>query len=414
MIATDEHATAPDHATRNPILWGAYLACSWTWCIGMFLPALMIRDFGWAGLLVFAVPNVLGAAAMGWVLTSRQQSESMVQRHPKAVWWFSAVTIAYHAFWILWILDTLRWALPMPREHLYGVAAIAIAFALVTQRAGYFNRVLHLASVLWAFSALVLVASLVLPDLDYSTAQLHRNHPSIPDAVLMLPVSAFGFLLCPYLDITFHHARQSLGSARNGRIGFTLGFCVFFAAMMALTSRYAGVLIDAIEGRPVNPTQTVWLGAAIMTHILCQWIFTVRVHLQQVKAIAGDTPDQRVLWGLALLAGLVGFLAFRLPAHAGLTGGEIVYRVFLGAYGLVFPTYVLYRVVIGRRTANPMSCTSMWAAIIIAAPMFWMGFMERRSVWLVPGVGVVLLIAGIGAINRKQGLTRPVPGERVG
>ena len=35
---------APRSTFLNTIGWGAYLACSWTWCIGMFLPVLLIRD----------------------------------------------------------------------------------------------------------------------------------------------------------------------------------------------------------------------------------------------------------------------------------------------------------------------------------------------------------------------------------
>lgn len=415
MIEPDEHAVVPNSTTANPVLWGAYLACSWTWCIGMFLPALMLRDFGWAGLVVFAVPNVLGAAAMGWVLTSRKESESMVRRHPRGVWWFSAVTIAYHAFWLLWVINTvLKPALPMSQNYLFGAGALVIAFWFASQRASYFNRMPQLALALLVFSVAVLVATLVLPDLDPSIARLHKDHPGSPAALWMLPVSTFGFLLCPYLDVTFHHARQSLGSRRNGRLGFTIGFGVFFAAMIFLTTQYAGLIIDAVEGRPVNPTKTAWIGAALFAHILCQWVFTVRVHLQQVKTIPGNTPDQRVLLGLALLAALIGFLAHNLPMHAGLLGGEIIYRVFLGAYGLLFPTYVLYRIVMARNGHKPISLTAMWVAIAVAAPMFWMGFMERQSIWLAPGVGVVLLVAAIGAINRKQGLAGPVSGQRVG
>src|ERR1051325_4731620 len=57
--------------------WAIYLGMSWTWCIGMFLPVLLVRDYGvWAS-VVFAVPNVLGAAAMGWVL-SRDDSYKIV------------------------------------------------------------------------------------------------------------------------------------------------------------------------------------------------------------------------------------------------------------------------------------------------------------------------------------------------
>jgi hypothetical protein len=35
--------------------------------------------------------------------------------------------------------------------------------------------------------------------------------------------------------------------------------------------------------------------------------------------------------------------------------------------------------------------TTFAVATLLAAPMFWMGFIERRTLWLVPGVAVVLL-----------------------
>ncbi|HTL30770.1 MAG TPA: hypothetical protein VL282_16180, partial [Tepidisphaeraceae bacterium] len=34
--------------------WAIYLGMSWTWCIGMFLPVLLVRDYGFWGWLVFA------------------------------------------------------------------------------------------------------------------------------------------------------------------------------------------------------------------------------------------------------------------------------------------------------------------------------------------------------------------------
>ena len=41
-------------------LWAFFLACSWTWCVGMFLPVLLVRNWGIWGWVVFAVPNVIG------------------------------------------------------------------------------------------------------------------------------------------------------------------------------------------------------------------------------------------------------------------------------------------------------------------------------------------------------------------
>src|SRR6184192_2117105 len=87
-----------ERADRSSLLpsfsWAIYLGMSWTWCIGMFLPVLLVRDFDIWGWVVFAVPNVVGAAAMGWVL-SRQGSYNISHHHQAAVEAFSVVTIAF-------------------------------------------------------------------------------------------------------------------------------------------------------------------------------------------------------------------------------------------------------------------------------------------------------------------------------
>lgn len=401
-----EHAIAPDHKPSNPIVWGAYLACSWTWCIGMFMPALLLRDFGWLGYLVFAIPNVLGAAAMGWVLTSRKQSEDFVSKHPQAIWWFSVVTIAFHVFWILWVFEYLRMALPMTQNASYGLIAAFIAFWLVTKRSGYFKRMPQLSVVLWVLSFLVLVSTFVTPDLGPISDRFHDSHPSNAMGLFLIPLSTFGFLLCPYLDITFHHARQQLDTKQRGRIGFTIGFVIMFASMIVLTTRYAPMMIDALDnGTVANATQTPWIGAVLLGHILFQWVFTVQVHMDRAKTLpAGRVPEYKYLIGIGLLAGLVGFFAKNIPDYAGMNAGEIIYRCFMGAYGLVFPTYVLYRAVLARKGTKPMPMGAVWGAIILATPMFWMGFIEGESVWLLTGMALVLMIAGIGVVNRRQGL----------
>ncbi len=65
----------------------------------MFLPALLLRDYGWWGFVVFAVPNVVGAAAMGWVLRPGA-SEAILARHRPMCEAFSLATIAFQAYFI--------------------------------------------------------------------------------------------------------------------------------------------------------------------------------------------------------------------------------------------------------------------------------------------------------------------------
>ena len=387
-------------STRSPILWGAYLACSWTWCIGMFLPALLLRDLGWAGFLIFATPNVLGAAAMGWVLKSRGDSTRLVENHPTAVWLFSAVTLAFHLFWILWVSNFIRIAFSIPNAHLTAVGGIVVAFLVLSVRALRRNRLPQLAIALLALSFGVLIATYCTPDVQEANTALIHAAPKTLAPLWMLPSMFFGFLLCPYLDISFHHARQQLDTPKNGRIGFTLGFVGFFAPMILLTTRYAGVIAGALDGTSFVPIAKPWLAAGLLTHILCQWIFTVRVHLDRIRTIPNAQTKQPILIGIMALAGTIGFFAIKLPAYAGLTGGELVYRTFMSAYGLAFPAYVLYRII----KKNPIGLTTLWISIALATPLFWMGFMERQAFWLIPGMAVILL----GACSKpwKKGSSR--------
>ena len=41
------------------VAWGLFCSNSWTWCIGMYLPVILLRSFGWPGFLAFVIPNVL-------------------------------------------------------------------------------------------------------------------------------------------------------------------------------------------------------------------------------------------------------------------------------------------------------------------------------------------------------------------
>jgi hypothetical protein len=93
--------------------------------------------------------------------------------------------------------------------------------------------------------------------------------------------------------------------------------------------------------------------------------------------------------GLRLPMAIILVVAIAIAAALGFAGGnsgESIYRFFMGFYGLVFPTYVWLCMVPPRR-----SMARVLIAILVAAPMFWMGFIEREMIWLIPGVAVPLL-----------------------
>ena len=88
--------------------------------------------------------------------------------------------------------------------------------------------------------------------------------------------------------------------------------------------------------------------------------------------------------------------------YAGLTATEIIYRGFMSFYGLIFPAYVWLCMLPLGTTRTSRRMWTFAGAIVLASPFYWMGFIERETIWLVPGVAVVLfakLIAG-GAPRR--------------
>lgn len=396
----------------SPILWAFYLACSWTWCIGMFLPVLLLRDAGWMGYLVFFVPNVIGAAAMGFVLRSPEQAAGIIQRHGATARVFSVVTLAFHAFWLAWIFSLLRDAFPIPDTWMLGAAGAGIVWIVASGRFVRAGAAARVAPALWLVGLVILVAVLLTPGSLLPRTGLMTAAPASPQAAgWIMPACVFGFLLCPYLDLTFLLARRSLPGARAGRVAFGVGFGVFFPVMIALTAVYAGPLIAVLEGRAI-PVVAPWAGAAIIFHILAQWVFTVRLHIERLYAVTpaparvgpdevnpvpdGATARSRSVnpdpLGVTLMACLgaagLGILAPNLPAHSGMSAGEIIYRVFLSAYALVFPVYVWARMIPRRRTPTHAA----WiCACVLASPFYWMGFIEREGVWLAPGILIALV-----------------------
>lgn len=404
----------------SPILWAFFLAASWTWCIGMFLPALLLRDAGWMGYLVFFLPNVIGAGAMGFVLRSPEAATRIIERHGAMARLFSIVTLSFHAFWLAWLFGFFKDAFPIPDNWLMGGAAAGIAWIILSGRAvrAQNGAVHRAAAVLWIIALSIAIALLARPDALEPTTRAMIAPPTHPDAALwLMPVTVFGFLLCPYLDLTFLLARRSTVGITGGRLAFGLGFWLFFPVSIALTALYAGPIIAVLEGRAA-PTAAPWAGAAVLFHIIAQWTFTVRVHL---SALAPTQPARRVpdgdpdpspdpqapsvgngsslfsrssmllpaTFGACIAAAGIGLLAPALPNHAGLTGGEIVYRCFMSFYGLLFPVYVWARMIPRRRIPTHAAWIT---ACILAAPFYWIGFIERQGIWLAPGILIAMVV----------------------
>jgi len=378
--------------TARPLPWGVYLACSWTWCIGMFLPALLLRDLGVWSFVAFALPNIIGAAALAWVMPTPDSSRELLREHRVAVWAFSALTIAFHVYFAAWIgrlLPTmwglnLGWALP-----------VLLILSAITPGA-LARRFLVAGFITWALSAAGIVYLLLtqaLPPL--------ATHGTLPSNHLwpMAVVCALGFLLCPYLDATFHRARIECGGRATA--AFSLGFGWFFPPMILGTLVASPLLLTIASGQAITPG-----GPLLVFLLLCtgwQLLYTVRAHAMERPA--GKAAAWRV--GLALPAAIVAVLTLLAPSlkstYADLTLGEIIYRAFMGLYGLVFPAYFLccmwpVRARDGLRISTPTAGrVAFWiAAVAAGAPFYTLAFIHRQTWWALPGVAVVL-VAWLGA-----------------
>ncbi|MFT3788352.1 MAG: hypothetical protein QM770_19640 [Tepidisphaeraceae bacterium] len=364
--------------------WAAYLAASWTWCIGMFLPVLLIRDFGSWGWVVFALPNVIGAAAMGWTIRSRDHSLSFVTNHRLATAAFSYVTIAFHVFFVIWMFS-----------QLVGTVLTALAFgALLTVLLPIF--VTNLA--VTALAMLTLCVSVIAVVISAAAGGL--RWPQEPptggafDIVALAGVCILGFTCCPYLDLTFHRARQECAEPEQSRTAFGVGFGMFFFAMIVFTLFYARGFID----------RSIWtsplMRGVLATHLLVQAMFTVGVHADALAGSTSTIRGHRHRWewltATILVPAAMALISIKFQQAGKRYGpmeiGEVCYRTFMSFYGLLAPAYVWICVWPGRGYTKPntRAWTILALACTAAAPFFWISFMNAAMGWVLIGIAIVI------------------------
>lgn len=368
----------------HPLLAATYLGMSWTWVIGMFLPVLLIRDYGVWAWVIFAVPNCVGAAAMGWVIRTGEQSRQFTQQHASACRVFSLVTIAFHLFVTSWLcpilIGTAGWIVP-------AVLAQVAFTPLIKARA-------QLTAAIVTFIISIVIAIGLFNNSGLSLPATKTF--SVGSMVGLSMVCLLGFILCPYLDLTFHRARQSTSDG-GAKVAFGVGFLVVFASMIVLTLGYA----DAMSN--LMPAQVV--GGLVFAQLAVQSVLTVMLHARVLHDQAqsrDDAGDFRAMLGTALGAGLLGgmgayFAETWSMQYAGLSIGEVIYRSFLAFYGLVAPCYLLLALACKR----PKWGVTL-IVVLISMPLYWIAFVERQMPYAIVGVAVVVSFAGIMAIVSRR------------
>lgn len=360
-----------------------FLACSWTWCIGMWLPVYLCAEFGWPGWVAFIVPNCIGAAAVGVIIRSREHSERLEARHPQAFRWFSIVTIAFHAFFLA---AMFTWVF----EDFTSVRLVGPVAAMVVLVAGYIATRMSTRGFLISAVCVFLASAGTVVGIALTAPRGALSVPTVtgpgglPGLAAAFPVIAIGFLLCPLLDLTFHRVRRDLPGRAGGWV-FIIGFAVFFPPLVTYTLYYAGGVLRGI------------VSLYLMLHLAAQAWFTVAAHMRELRERGGAsdvTAKGRSLGfmsGLFVFAVALGEIAARGGQFSeGYTFVRLGYELFMSMYGLTFPAYV-WIVMIERGTPMRVRVVAWLAACAIAAPMYWVGYIMQHYVWLLPGVGVVLV-----------------------
>ncbi|MEM8874683.1 MAG: hypothetical protein AAGD32_10535 [Planctomycetota bacterium] len=367
-----------------------FLAVSWTWVIGMHLPTVLMRDMGIGAWLVFALPNVIGAAAMGRLVPSAEASHEMEMHHGKVMQAFAIVTVAFHVYFAVAILR--QWVGEIPAL----VAAAALVLCVVRPVFPDLKSAMRWSPAVW-------LASVLLVGVAVGIGGFEKVNAFAPGGewVGLGIACLFGFALCPYLDPTFHSARQAAGV--RGPQTFALGFGIFFLVMIGGTFLCASIILDGVPR---------WAVALLGGHVVWQSIFTVSVHVRGMTelhrrtcpgacAIGGFSRPMAVgLAGAVLLALVDGLATWFVEVPGRYDLPEIGYRVFLGFYGLIFPAYVWLAMF--RRNAPPTRIIWIVYAVVVvqALPFFAYGFLGGSMIWV--GVGMVPVLLGKLVLRSEQ------------
>jgi heme/copper-type cytochrome/quinol oxidase subunit 4 len=360
--------------------WGVYCACSWTWCIGMFLPVILLGRFGWAGFLAFAIPNLIGCVGFGYVFDA-DRSRRFATSHPLAIRWFSLATIAFQVFFIGWTSgmfifapDAATAADPAEAGVARDVLIWPVLGVILTWTAGA-AAVSARGDLFWRwFAFLAAIASGVLFVLALGRAGGLPAAPPPEDAAPVsgiVPLMLLGFLACPALDATFHRARQQAPS----RHAFAV-FGVVFAMMLV----FAATTYDGLDADRILP--------ALLTLAIAQWtlqlVFTIGAHIRELTVL----PSGRLGRGTALLAAIAVGSVLGLPGIAD----ERMYLLFLGLYAVPFPMYVIAAAVNGP--SRPLDARWIASTLLVSlavSPLGWLGFVENRTLFLLPLAGLTAI-----------------------
>ncbi len=395
-------AQAPPTRTARPLgaaLSAFYVSNSWLWCIGLFLPVLLVRDFGWPGWAAFAAPNLVGATAVGFAFARPGSAVRWTRENLVAARAFSIWTVLFHAGFLSWITSLVfsTWLGLAP--VVFATTVFVLMFGAMLWSAAGVRTLAWAGVVVFALSWWFAFMAWRTSGGEQFVAPPSRGAEPAGQLALGAVPLAFGFLLCPRLDLTLLRVRDAC-PGRPGTAAFVVGFGVLFLSLIGLSLAYATrFLVD-------------WTSYYIVAHMGAQSLYSVALHVRELRARGvGVWAAPRGAVDLLSPLLLLGLIALACAgAWAAYSGRDRTwYEVFLAPYASVFPLYVWSVILLGPpvgRAGARRILLAIIPALVVAGPMLWVGgAIDPRRWWLAA--------AGIGVMVAWPVALRAVLGRRV-
>ena len=214
-------------------------------------------------------------------------------------------------------------------------------------------------------------------------AQLLRELAPDSRSLYALPGLLFGFLLCPYLDLSFHQVTQE-SPGRSGRWSFAIGFPLLFGTMLAFSLAYRDEIAAPLLGQSTSALAPYL--QVVLALLILQMGFTLIIHARRLQALSLVRPPWVVV--CIVLPVLVGPWLADVHLPGGIGANEVIYRIFIAFYAILAPSY-MWLVAFNPRPIRPAVAVGfvLLALLLAAVPML----LSTDYLWLY-GVAVALLL----------------------
>ncbi len=422
-------------------MWGASIALSWLWGLGLFFSIHFTVLHGLAGLLLFALPNAAGLLLFGLLAGRRARTgdlrslaEGAFARHPHvfALYQLAAVALTLFAF-VRYYLQPLG----VPAPLLVGFFVLLLA-SVAAARLGLARLVAVHAALLPLVAGALLALPFLLPGEGVGPGGLAGADGAF--LAMGVPV-VLGLLLGPWFDL--QQWQRAVAVAEAGlsvERAFAVGAGLFLALLLglgALALSLPAGLATASAGTPLDPWPFAGEAAVAAMTAAGEGAAAILFSLVVVVAVFSTFDSSRLAvgWFMArTVAASDHFLLSLVPARlrtatlpfllaclalagAGVAAGVELpwYMIFFGSASIAFSAVFAAEMLAGRRLGAD---GEVFAIALASACLLAAGYLGGHGALVAAGPLVALLALPVaaaaappagrpGGTDRPQGLVSP-------